>query len=40
MKKVLKIRFVEFERALVAQQLEMAGKEHFTPSEHVALWGL
>lgn len=40
MTKKLKIRFVKFERALVAQQLEMAGKEHFTPSEHVALWGL
>lgn len=40
MTKKLKIRFVEFERALVAQQLEMTGKEHFTPSEHVALWGL
>lgn len=37
---MLKIRLVKLERALVAQQLEMAGKEHFTPSEHVALWGL
>ena len=35
--KKLKIRFVKFERYLVAQQLEMTGKEHFTPSEHVAL---
>ena len=40
MTKKLKIRFVKFECALVAQQLEMTGKEHFTPSEHVALWGL
>ena len=40
MKKKLVIRFVKFEKALVAQQLEMTGKEHFTPSEHVALWGL
>ena len=40
MKKLLKIRFVKFERAIVVQQLEMTGKEHFTPSEHVALWGL
>ena len=35
--KKLKIRFVKFERALVAQQLETTGKEHFTPSEHVVL---
>ena len=40
MKKRLKIRFVKFERALVAQQLEMTGKEHFTSSEHVILSGL
>lgn len=39
MKKLLKIRFVKLERALVAQQLEMAGKELFTPSEHVVLSG-
>ena len=38
--KKLSIRFVRFERAIVVQQLEMTGKEHFTPSEHVALWGL
>ena len=37
--KKLKIRFVKFERALVAQQLEMTGKEHFTSSEHVILSG-
>ena len=37
MKKLLKIRFVKFEKALVAQQLEMTGKEHFTQSEHVIL---
>lgn len=37
MKKVLKIKFVKFECYLVAQQLEMTGNEHFTPSEHVAL---
>lgn len=37
MTKKLKIRFVKFERALVAQQLEMTGKEHFTSSEHVIL---
>lgn len=37
MKKLLKIRFVKFEKALVAQQLEITGKEHFTPSEHVVL---
>lgn len=37
MKKVLKIRFVKLESYLVAQQLEMTGKEHFTLSEHVAL---
>lgn len=40
MKKKLVIRFVKFEKALMAQQLEMTGKEHFTPSKHVALWGL
>lgn len=39
MKKLLKIRLVKLERALVAQQLEMAGKELFTPSEHVVLSG-
>ena len=38
--KRLKIRFVKFERALVAQQLEMTGKEHLTPSEHVVLSAL
>ena len=38
--KKLKIRFVKFERYLVAQQLEMTGNELFTPSKHVALWGL
>lgn len=37
MAKKLKIRFVKFERYLVAQQLEMTGNEHFTPSEHLAL---
>ena len=37
MAKKLKIKFVKFERYLVAQQLEMTGNEHFTPSEHVAL---
>lgn len=37
MTKLLKIRFVKFEKALVAQQLEITGKEHFTPSEHVVL---
>lgn len=37
MTKKLKIRFVKFERYVVAQQLEMTGNEHFTPSEHVAL---
>ena len=37
MTKKLKIRFVKFECYLVAQQLEMAGKELFTPSEHVVL---
>ena len=35
--KKLKIRFVKLESYLVAQQLEMTGKEHFTLSEHVAL---
>lgn len=35
--KRLKIRFVKFERVLVAQQLETTGKEHLTPSEHVVL---
>ena len=39
MTKKLVIRFVKFEKALVAQQLEMAGKELFTPSEHVVLSG-
>ena len=37
MTKKLKIKFVKFECYLVAQQLEMTGNEHFTPSEHVAL---
>lgn len=37
MTKKLKIRFVKLECYLVAQQLEMTGKEHFTLSEHVAL---
>ncbi len=37
MTKKLVIRFVKFERVLVAQQLEMTGKEHFTPSKHVVL---
>lgn len=37
--KKLKIRFVKLEDALVVQQLEMTGKELFTPSGHVALWG-
>lgn len=40
MTKKLKIRFVKFEKVLVAQQLEMTGKEHFTQSEHVILSGL
>ena len=39
MTKKLKIRFVKFEKALVAQQLEMTGKEHFTQSEYVILSG-
>lgn len=37
MTKKLVIRFVKLETALAAQQLEMTGNEHFTPSEHVAL---
>ena len=40
MKKVLKIRFVKFERVLVAQQLAVAGCEYFAETEHVKLDGL
>lgn len=40
MTKKLVIRFIKFERALVAQQLEMAGKELFAQSEHIILWCL
>lgn len=39
MTKKLVIRFAKFENALVAQQLEIAGKELFTPSKHVVLSG-
>lgn len=39
MTKKLVIRFAKFEKALVAQQLEIAGKELFTPSKHVVLSG-
>ena len=34
MKKLLKIRFVKFERALVAQQLELIGILHFVENMH------
>lgn len=34
MKKLLKIRFVKFERALVAQQLEIKGIHHFVENMH------
>ena len=39
MKKLLKIRFVKFEKALVAQQLDVVGDEHFDETEHVKLDG-
>ena len=39
MKKLLKIRFVKFEKALVAQQLAVVGDEHFDETEHVKLDG-
>ena len=39
MKKILKIRFVKFEKALVAQQLAVVGDEHFDETEHVKLDG-
>lgn len=39
MKKLLKIRFVKFEKALVAQQLVVVGDEHFDETEHVKLDG-
>ena len=39
MKKKLVIRFVKFEKALVAQQLAIVGDEHFNETEHVKLDG-
>lgn len=39
MKKKLVIRFVKFEKALVAQQLAVVGDEHFDETEHVKLDG-
>ena len=39
MTKLLKIRFVKFDKALVAQQLTVAGCEYFDETEHVKLDG-
>ena len=39
MTKLLKIRFVKFEKALVAQQLDVLGDEHFDGTKHVKLDG-
>ena len=39
MTKLLKIRFVKFDKVLVAQQLAVVGAEHFKETEHVKLDG-
>lgn len=39
MKKILKIRFVKFENAIVAQQIGVSGIEFFNRTEHIGFLG-